>query len=213
MTAPATIAIFGATGTVGTELLRRALASGHRVRALVRRPAALDDGAGDLDVVVGDVRHPDAVAETLAGCVAVLSTLGAGRGDDPATRRVGTTNIVEAMRTEGIRRLIAMGGFHARMPGDPGNVGQKLIVPLLHMAPGIDVGDTEGLATVVVGCDRDWTFVRSPRVVPSKRPGAYRTGILRLGPWSTVAPGDVADFMLHCLEDDAQVGRAPMIVA
>jgi hypothetical protein len=143
----------------------------------------------------------------------VLSTLGAGRGDDPATRRIGTANILDAMRGAGIRRLIAMGGFHVQLPGDPGNLGQKLIVPLLRMAPGTDLGDTEGLATVVVGSDCDWTFVRSPRVVRSKRAGAYRTGVLRLGPWSSVAPGDVADFMLGCLQDDTQIGCAPMIAA
>ncbi len=206
-----TIAIVGGTGTVGAEVLRRALASSYRVRALVRDPSRLADRAGDLDVVSGDVRDPDAVARTLAGCDAVLSTLGAGRGDDPATRRIGTANIVDAMRAAAIRRLVVMGGFHVRLPSDPGNLGQRLIVPLLRLSPGIDLDDTEDLATVVVGSDRDWTLVRSPRVVPGKRPGAYRTGILRLGPWSSVAPGDVADFMLRCLEDDTQVGRAPMI--
>jgi hypothetical protein len=50
-------------------------------------------------------------------------------------------------------------------------------------------------------------------VVPKKQAGAYRTGILRLGPFSTVAPGDVADFMLRCLDEQAQVGKAPMICA
>jgi len=213
MTMNGSIAIFGGTGTVGTELLHRTMTSGQRVHALVRRPDGLNDGAGDLHVVIGDVRDPRAVAETLAGCSAVLSTLGAGRGDDPATRRIGTANILDAMRADGIRRLIAMGGFHVQLPGDPGNLGQKLIRPLLRMAPGTDFADTEGLATLVVDSDRDWTFVRSPRVVRGKRSGPYRTGLLRLGPWSSVAPGDVADFMLRCLEEDAQIGRAPMISA
>ena len=213
MAAPGPIAIFGGTGTVGTELLRLALTSGHRVRALVRRPAALGSVADGLDLVIGDVRDPDAVTATVAGCVAVLSTLGAGRGDDPATRRVGTANIVDAMQVDGVRRLIAMAGFHVRLPGDPGNIGQKLVVPLLKLTPGIDLDDTEGLATTVVNSDRDWTLVRSPRVVPSKRLGEYRTGALRLGPWSSVAPGNVAEFMLRCLEAETELRRAPMIAA
>jgi putative NADH-flavin reductase len=205
------IAIFGGTGTVGSELVRRALGSGYHVRALVRRPAAVAAHADTLELVTGDVREPSAVSQTLAGSGAVLSTLGAGRGDDPTTRRVGTANILDAMRDAGIRRLVAMGGFHYRVPGDPGNPGQKLVGALLHLAPGVDVEDTEELARVVTSSDRDWTFVRSPRVAPGKRAGSYQTGILRLGPWSSVASGDIAAFMLHCLDDETQVRRAPMI--
>lgn len=167
------IAIFGGTGTVGTELLRLALTSGHRVRALVRRPAALGNVADELDVVIGDVRDPNAVAATVAGCVAVLSTLGAGRGDDPATRRVGTANIVDAMRAEGIRRLIAMAGFHVRLPGDPGNLGQKLIIPLLKLTPGVDLDDTEGFARTVIR-DRDQARANDRRVRTWRTPSRPR---------------------------------------
>ena len=205
------IAILGATGTVGSELLPRALAAGYRVRALVRRSGALEADA--LHVVVGDVRDADAVTATVSHCTAVLTTLGAGRGDDPATRRRGTANILDAMRAADIRRLVAMGGFHVHLPGDPANPGQKLMAPLLRLAPGIDLEDTHQLGRLVVGSDRDWTLVRSPRVVPRKPPGSYTTGILRLGPWSSVAPADVADFMLRCLADDSQIRRAPMICA
>lgn len=207
------LAVFGGTGTVGSVLVPRALAAGYGVRALVRRPDALADVDDAAERVVGDVRDRDAVAETVAGCAAVLSTLGAGRGDDPTTRRVGTANIVAAMQAAGIRRLVVMGGFHVPLPGDPGNLGQRLVGPLIKLAPGIDHEDTERLAETVLQSDRDWTFVRSVRVVPGRAPGSYRTGVLRLGPWSRVAPGDVADFMLRCLDDETQVQRAPMIAA
>lgn len=214
MSAPARqIAVFGGTGTVGSVLVARALDAGYTVRALVRRPAALADAHGRLDLVVGDVRDREAVAATVAGSHAVLSTLGAGRGDDPTTRHTGTTNIVAAMQAAAIRRLIVMGGFHVVLPGDPGNVGQRLLTPILKLAPGIDHEDTEHLAATVLGCDRDWTLVRSVRVAPHRSPGDYRTGTLRLGPWSSVAPADVADFMLRCLDAGTEVNRAPMIAA
>jgi putative NADH-flavin reductase len=205
------VAVFGGTGLVGSALLRRALADGRRVRALVRRPEALAGLAGDLDVIPGDARDSTAVAEALDGCAAVLSTLGTGRGDDRATRRDGTATILGAMQAAGVRRLVVMGGFHARRPGDPGNLGQRLVTPMLHVWPGVSVRDTEDLAALVTGCDRDWTLVRSVRVAPGRQPGPYRTGVLRLGPRDSVAPGDVADFMLRCLDDGTQVGRAPMI--
>jgi putative NADH-flavin reductase len=207
------IAIFGGTGTVGAELVRTALTSGHRVRALVRTPTAIETASDNLDVIVGDVRDRDTVTRMLEGCEAVLSTLGARRGDDPTTRTIGATNNLNAMREHQIRRLIVMGGFHFRMPGDPGNLGQKLITPIIRIAPGIDLDDSLQLARLVVGSDRDWTFLRSPRVSPGRPSRGYRTGTLRLGPWSSVTPGDIAAFMLQCLEDDTQIGQAPMICA
>jgi hypothetical protein len=115
-----------------------------------------------------------------------------------------------AMRGRGIRRLVVMGGFHLHVPGDPGNLGQRLIVPVLRLYKNL-VEDTTAMAALVLESDLDWTLVRSPRLVrgqPTPRP---RTGTLKLGPWSKVTRGDVASFMLHCLTDDAYVRQAPMV--
>lgn len=45
------LAIFGATGTVGSELLTRALDAGHDVRALVRTPSKVPGQHPRLTVV------------------------------------------------------------------------------------------------------------------------------------------------------------------
>ncbi len=204
------LAIFGATGRAGSELLFQAIDAGHDVRALVRNPSKLESQAADLTVLQGDVKDITAVTETMTGCEAVLSTLGANGNDAADTRRTGTANIMAAMRGRGIRRLVVMGGFHLHVPGDPGNLGQRLIVPILRLYRNL-VEDTTAMAVLVLESDLDWTLVRSPRVVrgqPTQRP---RTGTLKLGPWSKVTRGDVASFMLHCLTDDAYVRQAPMV--
>ncbi len=204
------LAIFGATGRAGSELLSQAIDAGHDVRALVRNPSKLESQAAGLTVLQGDVKDITAVTETMTGCEAVLSTLGANGNDAADTRRTGTANIMAAMRGRGIRRLVVMGGFHLHVPGDPGNLGQRLIVPILRLYKNL-VEDTTAMAVLVLESDLDWTLVRSPRVVrgqPTQRP---RTGTLKLGPWSKVTRGDVASFMLHCLTDDAYVRQAPMV--
>ena len=56
------VLVIGASGFIGRELIRRLLASGRKVRAMMRSPAAvLEDLAGsNLEVVRGDIRNADA---------------------------------------------------------------------------------------------------------------------------------------------------------
>ena len=204
-----TVSLFGATGRVGSELLTQALAAGRKVRVLVRSPARLAATSDRLTVVQGDVRDAGAVAETLHGCIAVLSTLGATDKGDPDLRRCGTANIIAAMHSAGLRRLIVMGGFHLEAPGDPNNLGRRLIVPILKLSPHL-VEDTTGMWTEIQASDLDWTLVRTP-VVRGTLARRQRTGTLRLGPWSRVTRPTVAAFMLRCLSEGTYIGQAPMI--
>jgi putative NADH-flavin reductase len=207
---PMRLAMFGATGTVGTTLLAQTRAAGHDVQALVRDPSRLDTEDEGLTAVQGDVKDPEAVALTLKGCDAVLSTLGATGPDDPDTRRVGISNVMSAMHDQGIARLVVMGGFHVHVPGEAGNLGQTLALPLLVLGK-VVIADTTGMAALVLASDLEWTFVRSPRVVDGDVTRAPRIGTLKLGPWSKVTRGDIAHFMLHCVESGAYVRRAPMV--
>jgi nucleoside-diphosphate-sugar epimerase len=204
------LAIFGATGTVGSELLTQALDDGHDVRALVRTPSKLPGDLARLTVVDGNVRDAAAVKRTLTGCDAVLSTLGATDKHDPDVRRTGTANILAAMHESSVRRLVVMGGFHLEFPGDPSNLGRRLIVPLLKLSKYL-MEDTTGMGSAVLASDLDWTLVRTPRVVHGHSNGACRTGILELGPWSKVTRGTAASFMLRCLADSTYVRQAPMV--
>jgi uncharacterized protein YbjT (DUF2867 family) len=204
------LAIFGATGTVGTELLTQALDAEHEVHALVRTPSKLPREHPLLSVLQGDVHDPAAVRLATEGCDAVLSTLGATDRHDPDVRRAGTANILAAMRAHDIRRLVVMGGFHLPFPGDPDNPGRKLIVPIIKLM-GIVVEDTTAMGALIQASDLDWTVVRAPRVTHRPRHVPARTGTLRLGPWSKVARANVASLMLECLTANAYVRQAPMI--
>jgi putative NADH-flavin reductase len=205
------LAIFGATGTVGSELLAQALDAGHEVRVLARRPSKLTARAG-LTVIAGDAKDPRAVSQTLDGCDAVLSTLGSTDRHDHGVRGSGTANILRAMRERGIRRVVIMGGFHIRFDGDRGKLGQALVVPILRLAYGRALlEDTHAMAALLRASELDWTLVRAPRVVSGKHPAASRTGSLGLGPWSKVARANVAGVMLRYLDDEATIRQAPMI--
>jgi nucleoside-diphosphate-sugar epimerase len=72
-----TVLVTGATGFLGTSLLRRLLHDGERVRVLVRSPASARRLADrGVEVVVGDVANEDAVASAVDGVTTVYHLAG-----------------------------------------------------------------------------------------------------------------------------------------
>ncbi len=100
------LAVLGATGSVGRELVTQALAAGHEITALVReqpKPGEIDDRVA---LVLADAKSAEAVERTVAGSDAVLSALGHAKGapDDILAR--ATANVIAAMRADAIDRLV-----------------------------------------------------------------------------------------------------------
>lgn len=99
------IALFGATGRVGNELLIQALAAGHEVVALVRSPEKLA-GNDKLTIIQGDVRNAEAVTRAISGVDVVFSALGT---DKTTTMTEAIPHMIRAMKDSGISRIITIG--------------------------------------------------------------------------------------------------------
>ncbi|MBO0601745.1 SDR family oxidoreductase [Sporosarcina sp. E16_3] len=99
------IALFGATGRVGGEVLKRALAEGHEVTVLVRSIEKLAP-RGRLTVIQGDVRDADTVTLAIAGMDVVFSALGT---DKTTTLTEAVPHMIKAMKDEGINRIVTIG--------------------------------------------------------------------------------------------------------
>jgi (4-alkanoyl-5-oxo-2,5-dihydrofuran-3-yl)methyl phosphate reductase len=61
------ILVTGATGTVGSEVVKQLVAGGHRVRALVRDPARAERLGTGVELVVGDLERPETLGPAFAG--------------------------------------------------------------------------------------------------------------------------------------------------
>jgi uncharacterized protein YbjT (DUF2867 family) len=62
------ILVVGATGTNGSEVVRRLVAAGHQVRAMVRTPSKAGDLASqNVELVQGDLDDPGSLGAALAG--------------------------------------------------------------------------------------------------------------------------------------------------
>jgi nucleoside-diphosphate-sugar epimerase len=112
--------VTGATGHLGSNLVRQLLSEGRAVRALVRQssdPAALDNL--DVETALGDVRDPEALARAVRGCERVyhcaarVSTSGGNRREVYATNVLGTRNLLESSGRAGVLRVVVTGSFSA----------------------------------------------------------------------------------------------------
>ncbi len=99
-------AVTGATGFLGGHLVRRLLAEGHEVIAVVRDPAKAA-GLG-AQLLVGDLTRPietDLTADAFVHAAALSSTWGP-RADFVAANVTGTDTAVALARRMGVRRFV-----------------------------------------------------------------------------------------------------------
>jgi putative NADH-flavin reductase len=105
------IALLGATGFVGSALLKEALDRGHTVTAIMRQPGKLEKREG-LTVKAGDVYDTTHLAVLIRDSDAVISAFNPGWKDpnlyDDQVR--GTTSIIAAIKDAGIKRVLWVGG-------------------------------------------------------------------------------------------------------
>lgn len=204
------LAVFGGAGLSGSAMVESALAQRDEVRALIRPQSAPPAGLDETNVVRGDAFDAAAVADTVTGADAVVTTMGGFRG--PESLSVGTANIVSAMRASGIDRLVVLQGFHLHFPGDPQTLRSRMVAAYLnkHCPPLIPHG--QKMAELLVRTDDiAWTLFRIPRIVPGPQTGRARLGTFRLGPLSSIRLGDLSEQLLAATRSEMFVRQAPML--
>ncbi|MDM5188291.1 SDR family oxidoreductase [Bacillus sp. DX4.1] len=100
------ICLFGATGRVGSQLLKRALQDAHDVTVLVRDRKKIDVQCENLHVIEGNVLHEKDVKAALKGNDVVISALGT---DGNGTLSKSMPEIIQYMQEEEIERIIMVG--------------------------------------------------------------------------------------------------------
>ncbi|EEE11107.1 NAD-dependent epimerase/dehydratase [Burkholderia multivorans CGD2M] len=169
------IALFGATGMIGSRIAAEAARRGHRVTALSRRPGAAGDG---ITAKAADLFDPASVAAALPGHDVVASAYGP-KQDDAANVVAAVKALVEGARRAGLKRVVVVGGAGS-----------------LEVAPGKQLVDTEGFPAEYKAValahrdaldylktvdDLDWTFFAPAALIaPGERTGTFRTGTGKL---------------------------------
>ncbi|WP_405931310.1 NAD(P)-dependent oxidoreductase [Streptomyces sp. NBC_00827] len=196
------LTVFGATGGIGQEIVRQALASGHQVTAVVRDPARFTVTGADLEVFRADLTDPEALRPAVAGRDAVLSGLGARSRKDAGVTAKLTRRVLAAMEAEAVRRLLVV----SASPIGPDPEGATLVDRAMRsVISGIlkDVyADLREMEDELASSGTDWTAVRPPRLQDKPLTGSYRTvvgGFPLKGRF--ISRADVAHAMLAMTDD------------
>src|SRR5262245_21224257 len=212
----AVVLVIGASAGIGLATVRRALAEGHRVRALARRASSIPGHESGLEKVPGDALDRVAVAAALHGVDAAIQTVGAPK--DVATMLWGTrlfssaTRIlIDAMRERGTRRLVAVTGLGAGdSRGHGGLLFNAVAFPLVLERV---YNDKDVQEQMIRASGLDWTIVRPGLLRNGKATGRARA-LTDPKTWMTgsVTRADVADFLVREAFERRFVGQTPLLI-
>jgi putative NADH-flavin reductase len=205
------LVIFGATGTVGRQVVAQALEQGHTVTAFARNLAKLDIQHPQLGFAQGDVMDASAVEQVIRGQDAVVCVLGAGKQLKSTIRSEGTRQIIQAMEKVGMRRLICLSTLGT---GDSwGNLDFYWKYVMFGFILRQVFADHERQEALVRNSNLDWTIVRPGALTDGPLTGQYRHSF----PSSDrnialqVSRADVADFILKQLSDQSSLHQTPSL--
>jgi len=200
------IAVFGATGKTGLEVVKQALESGHQVTAFVRDPAKLTIENKKLTLITGDVFDETSVAEAIKGQDAAVCALGAGSDLKKTTVRTsGTINIIKGMQQHKVKRLLVVTAMGVGESWNTLSAINKFFFAVLLKS---SREDHEAQETAVKESGLDWTIIRPSGLVDTPRTGVYDFGENIPAKTSKIARADVADLILKVLGEKTQVGKA-----
>ncbi|MDC7784644.1 NAD(P)H-binding protein [Rhodoplanes sp. TEM] len=156
------IALTGATGFIGRHLLQALPAQGFRVRALLRRPAALPAEA--TGAVIGDIARPQNMAAALEGVDAIVHSAaltpgltGTPADDYRAMNTEATVALARAAQRAGVKRFVFLSSIRAQA----GPTVAGVLTEASPEAPESEYGRSKlaaerGLAAL----DLDWVALR-----------------------------------------------------
>jgi putative NADH-flavin reductase len=172
------LTLIGATGFVGSAILKEALDRGHKVTAVVRHPEKVTAVHKNLVVKQGDVSKSDTVTDLFNGADAVISAYNPGWQNAliaEETTRV-YRYILDGVRQAGVRRFLIVGGAgslfisHGIRLMDAG-VMPEFILPAVRALADVYLIDLMAEKSI------DWVFF-SPagNLEPGVRTGKFRIG-------------------------------------
>lgn len=173
------VALIGASGFIGSQLVKELLSRGYQVTAIVRSADKIKNDDKNLKVVSADVFDTDKLAEVLKNNDAVVSAYNPGWTNpniyDDTIK--GYQSIIEAVKKAGIKRLQAVGGAGSLLVAPGKTVVDSGAIPD-EILPGV-----KALALVLKDQflpekELDWVFFSPAGTIePGERTGKYRLGL------------------------------------
>jgi putative NADH-flavin reductase len=169
------ISVVGATGRTGRQVVEQALARGHHVTALARRPDEIALRHARLSTVAADVSKLESLCDALTGSAAVISALGIGSSREPtAVYSEGVANVLRGMSAHQIDKLAVISAAPAGPRAEQPFLERRLAMPILDRIFGATYEDMRRMEATLSQSNVSWVSLRPPRLVDKKAKGRYR---------------------------------------
>lgn len=199
------ILLTGATGFIGSHVLRALSEKNLRIRCLSRKP--VDSGSQNISYVVGDVLDYESLLRATEGVDTVyyfIHMMGSQKEQErfDVLDRIAVTNMTRACRANGVKRIIHLTGMS--------NPEEKLSHHLASRKEVEDIIKNSGIdytifrASVIMGRGGAAfeildTAVRKFPVIP-----IFNWGNTRVQP---IYIGDVIRYLVECLDKEETINR------
>jgi len=210
------IAVFGASGLVGKELVAAALKKGLYVKAFYRPGSAPQGQTKGLEAITGQLTESADVRHTLEGTIGAICVFGPrlGRRKNPQPFCAdATAKIVDEMKKLGLNRLIVQTG--AMAGGDSPNWSwfvRRFVKSYRKNYPEI-YKDRDAQEIVTKTSGLDWTLVRPFRISSRKGTGRVRAlENVRISFLTQTPRPDLADFLLKELMDGSHHRKTVYVI-
>lgn len=205
------VLVLGATGGTGRQIVLALEKSGDQAVALVRRQSQASELQG-VELFIGDARDPEVLERALAGCDAVISSLGAPTSPfaEVTVLSEATREVIDAMQRSGVRRLVAITGVGTgNSRGHGGWLYDRIILPLVLRKV---YEDKDRQEAIIRASGLEWIIVRPVMLTNGAATGVIQSSddpSLRRG--SKIARADVATFVVDQLRSDRWLKSTPLI--
>lgn len=196
------VAVLGASGWIGSQIVEEAVTRGHRVIALVRNPSAIE--RQDVEVRQLDVLAEQDFAQALQGVDTVIASIGGRAAGNHDMVERSAAKLLEQLPNVGVKRLLWVGGAGSLEVAP----GVQLVTVPDFPAEYKDEALAQSQALQVFrnsNSPLNWTFVSpAAEIFPGEKVGQFRVGgdqlLTDAQGHSKISVADFASAMLDELE-------------
>lgn len=207
------IAVIGGTGKSGKYLVKQLVSQGFLLKVLVRDPNnfPISSPLPFVEVVPGNISHYTTVRSLVAGCQAIISTLGLGLPPSPTSIfSQATSHVIRAMRECKVARYIVTTGLNVDTPFDTKGVQTQLATNWMKTNYPETTADKQKEYRLLAASNVDWTLVRLPLIEQTDEQNKIAVS-LQDCPGNKISATSLANFLIEQLVDSTYSKKSPFV--
>lgn len=203
------VAVLGGGGRTGNFLVNQLINQGYAVKLLLRNQEHFSIESPLIEIIKGDAIDPQAINALLAGCDAIISTIGQ-RSGEPLVAELSTKNIIAAMALYGLKRYVLVAGINIDTPFDRKGPATTAATNWMKANFPIIQEDRQHAYALLAATELDWTLVRVPLI---EFTDATTEIIVNLEDClgTKISAGNIATFLIAQLSDANFLKKSPFI--